>query len=140
MHASLYLLACYNILGAKPAGAGAGVGSGAHIPLAHHKPRAIARWAAGQFARSLAGWLAGWAGGLADGAPTTTAETRVLKRTVISIYGDRVAPCICEMLCSNFLVLRAPPAPTRQVPRKKGRAKKRKRKKKSARRSRNLGV
>ena len=56
MHASLHLLACYNILGAKPAGAG--VGSGAHIPLAHYKPRAIARWAAGQFA----GWLAGRAG------------------------------------------------------------------------------
>lgn len=112
MHASLHLLACYNILGAKPAGAG--VGSGAHIPLAHHKPRAIARWAAGQFAR----WLAGWAGGLADGAPTTTAETRVLKRTVISIYGDRGAPCIYEMLCSN-LVPPCPASPNKASPKEK---------------------
>jgi hypothetical protein len=59
---------------------------------------ALGGWAV-CFARSLgwslAGWLAGRAGGRAL-APTTTAETRVLKRTVISIYGDRGAPCICE--------------------------------------------
>ncbi|KFY45459.1 hypothetical protein V494_00923 [Pseudogymnoascus sp. VKM F-4513 (FW-928)] len=38
---------------------------GAHIPLAHHKPRTIARWAAGAV-WLLAGWLAGWLGGLAE--------------------------------------------------------------------------
>lgn len=56
---------------------------------------ALGGWAARSLGWSLAGWLAGRAGGRAL-APTTTAETRVLKGTVISIYGDRGAPCICE--------------------------------------------
>lgn len=123
MHESLHLLACYNILGAKPAGAG--VGSDARTPLAHHKPWAIVCWAAGQFAP----WLARWLGGLADGAPTTTPETRVLKRTVISIYGDRGAPCICEMLCSG-LVPPCPASPNKASPKQKIAGRKKKEKKK----------
>lgn len=103
-------------LGAKLAGAG--VGSGAHIPLAHHKPP-----------RAIAPWAAGWLGGLASGRsnhhrrdPCPEANSNLhLRRSRSSLH---LLKC-----CALTWFLRAPPAPTRQVPRKKGQGEKKEKKK-----------